>query len=328
MLLDLPPFFINPLDDQVLKSGRLVCYTDKARLNVDFFYLIKNGWLRSYANEVLPAGYYSLFDQNNLRLMDFENYCQTGQGEIIEGIELAKRRIVAAKEKILEPEESRASERINYTGEITGLMDVVNYLLSGQNQIFGDRLIFTELRNQGKNTRNPLDNGWNFDFGIEGFSYSYSWVDANLAFGFSKNGKEGEIGSIEAKRGSEDIYIRLYFKEGISSITKERESIVLSNLYYAYRGQSVPQQPRDSLKLKISNAQANVPWGMPSSGFDSFAKMALINEHYSRKNYSAGTLARQANNPIPATFGNRHKFYRASDGRVFWGGADITVRMG
>jgi hypothetical protein len=66
------PFFANPLTDQPL-DGYIVGYTDKSRLTKDFERNIARGWVQN-GGVVLNGGYYSVFDKNHLRLMDFENF--------------------------------------------------------------------------------------------------------------------------------------------------------------------------------------------------------------------------------------------------------------
>jgi len=324
MLLDLPPFFINPLDDQKLRKGTLSLYADKARLRKARDFEIRDGWLYPEANEVLPAGYCSLFDQNGLRLMDFENYCQTNQGEIIKQMRQAKDYAQAASENILVPDEVNLLQRTPYRGRITGLNAVPSFTAH-----INGTLSFKEKRDwvdSSTNPINPLDNGWHFLITADGLD-SGSLVSANIAIRMSEGGEAESVATLLESNTS--ISVWLFWNAAKSSITIG-DSIIIRNLLYKRDYGSLPQDPEsdgyESINIEIENASYNQAG--PAAGFK-IQSIENVNP-YEMEHYNARDLSRQKKGEgfVPACFRHRHKFYRASDGRVFWGGRDFTADTG
>ncbi|MCL1955832.1 MAG: hypothetical protein FWF63_00785 [Fibromonadales bacterium] len=313
MLLDLPPFFINPLDDQVLKAGWLVCYRDKARLDVQEIFFIKDGWLHPEAAKVLPAGYYSLMDQNDLRLMDFENYCQTDQRAIVSKLKRAKDIIGETKADLLAPKMINVSYRVLFKGEIS----IPTY----------PSIKFTEDRQTVYNNNN--DNGWDFLCTVDGSNGASGRININLAIELIKFAKptvtqiDYAVAMIEGY-GSDILQIGVGPNTQIT-INIANKKIEVTNLWYVF-GNGSPLQTTPPVTLTLDNPFANT---LRMLDFAERSKGLFSANRHNNTNYGlqSEALHRQKGLPIPAAFRHSHKFYSASDGRLYWGGVDYTMEQ-
>jgi len=111
------PFFINPLDDQPLKSGYLRHYSDKARLCLVKQYSIADGWIYpALPGNALPEGHYSLFNADHLRLMDFQEWRQENYREVM--AELNEAKSTAEAMRLVVPREVTAPPMTDWEGTI------------------------------------------------------------------------------------------------------------------------------------------------------------------------------------------------------------------
>jgi len=304
MLLDLPPFFINPLDDQPIKSGFLRCYEDKARLRLSKEFAIKDGWLSPNAAMVLPAGYYSLFDQNLLRLMDFESYYQTNQGEQEKILRDAKDEMQDAIIDSMRPFQSVMNpNRELFTGKIVN------------DPVYEGDLSFTEDRSAEKIYTWYNDNGWEFMFKDE-LGTVEGRLNINLAITFEKQRDYTNTFC------SVTLYNNRYFF-GLTenSIVRISESSIKIEDLRCVR---IPMPSTDQkIDIILDNPNANVPQELKYNHNINNAWQRLFSAKSNDYAFGAKSklLRRQSEMPIPAVFRGRHKFYEASNGQVYWGGA-------
>jgi len=356
MLIDLPPFIINPLDDQVLKSGKLTCYSDKARLHPSEDFAIKDGWLYPEAAKILPAGYYSLFDQNNLRLMDFENYCQTDQRELQGKLFEAKSKL----QKIELPKvEAINADRKPLAGTIAGI-GTVQFMTNDYDTYvppLQDEFKFTQVveYNPGEffePGNYNHDNGFLFNCKIPEISsenvrdnfinltrileaqkgdfwqphFSDDFVVARFRGKYSHSGSSG--GPFV-----DYSFIWLYGDTKLD-VDVSNQSITLSRLalFMSSNHEPGPTGAHDPAKegykpitLTISNAFA------PDKSPIELRPGSKIHRgiHYSASGsqYTSSGLDRCKDMPegIYPSFRNRHKFYRTSEGKLLWGGQDFIM---